>query len=1478
MKVAYFGAFDARGYGGLVSPLVLERRLSGVCDELVHVSPSGGGLDPEDRPASMALGEFLSGGPGVDGVVLGGGDVFGATFDPGRPADREDSLPSPIRESIWLGAAYAAARDGLPLCWNAPDFTEELTQVPARFARWAASVSDYVSVRDPESRRLLQRSGVGDRIETVPDPVLEVSGLWSSGELEEAYDEAFARREVQTPQRSLVFDLSSVREREDPRRVAAVVDGLCERARATPVIVDLESLRGGDPLHEQVARRSGIAPLLVGGPRSLREVAALVAGSEACLGSSLTGMMVSCSFGRRGLAVVPEDARGFSDFMQRSGLSGWQVSSWEEAGHRADALLSASPHDWELVAETARPALDEHWERIRGILRDGAEPRPEKRDALARLESLGEEYPGEDDAPGGTAAGVEAGSEIERLRERVSELEGDVSRLEHWMEEVDAQVPALLRSPQWRMGRILHELQRRILRKPRVPTAAAHLINTLQQYRSWRRPDRGSGPAETTVRIPESALEARARRLLSLAESNRSLPRALQAASRRALASGKRRVRLEYRKLKPRMPREELAQRIRQRLGPAPEIEEWPSVSVVVLNRDGLSYLQKLFAGLEDSTDYPAAKLEVILVDNASTDGSVEFARSFEGPFSVRVIGNRENVSFSEGNNQGAELAGGELLLFANNDLEPFEASWLKEMVSLLAERDAAAVGARLLYTGVTEHETGSGYALQHRGVGFRKAAGEEWHRNLGAGEDALDGRLGVDEARPAVTAACMLVSRKVFEAVGGFAAGYRYGSEDVDLCLKLLQGGGRIFSSGRAVLFHDESPSQKAAGREFMRLNRTGNRRLFWESWGPELRRRCRLDRLGGKGFWSEEGRPHVALTVTSKDPRDGYGDWHTAHEMGGALENMGWRVSYVERKGDRWYSLPDDLDYLMVLIDLYDISRVPKGVTTIAWIRNWTERWVEHPWFADYDVVLASSGISRRIIEEHTPKKVDALFPIATNPERFSPTATEPSYEADYVFTGNFWGDLRGLVGSLEVGPRETFRIFGKGWENVPRAARYARGTLPYDEMPKVYSSAKIVIDDTASPTLPYGAVNSRVFDALATGTPVVTNCEAGVRELFDEEFPTYSDKESLRGELDRLLSDDAKRGELAARYQRLVLEEHTYEKRAGQLREILSERARATSFCIKIGAPDRKAAASWGDTHYARALQRHLEAAGHPCTVQTLDEWDSLEGTDYDIAIHLKGLTPYTTKPGQLNVLWNISHPEGLTARECDRYDLVFVASERWAKSLAAGTGTPVHPLQQATDPAVFYPGYDPAHDHELVFVGNSRRVERRVLKDLLPTDRDLAVWGGDWEGLIDRRHVVGEYLPNEQVRKAYSSAAIVLNDHWPDMREHGFISNRVYDALACGALVISDRIRELDEELGEAVVTYEGAEELEELVSYYLAHPEERRQRGERGRELVLERHTFQKRTQRMLDVISAQDRPGPVLPAVPGSSALDAGSG
>ncbi|HEX7291791.1 MAG TPA: glycosyltransferase [Conexibacter sp.] len=284
-------------------------------------------------------------------------------------------------------------------------------------------------------------------------------------------------------------------------------------------------------------------------------------------------------------------------------------------------------------------------------------------------------------------------------------------------------------------------------------------------------------------------------------------------------------------------------------------------------------------------------------------------------------------------------------------------------------------------------------------------------------------------------------------------------------------------------------------------------------------------------------------------------------------------------------------------------------------------------------------------------------------------------------------------------------------------------------------------------------------------------------------------------------------------------------------------------------------------WGDTHFARALADELERRGHAARIEVVAEWDAPTRPPADLTIHLRGLWPYVPRRAgdELNVLWNISHPDLVTAAECDVFDLVFTPSARHAEQLAARTSTPVHVLEQATDPTVFFPEHDPAHVRELVFVGNSRGIFRPILRDLVggagpDRIRDLAVWGQGWAGVLPDGVLAGQHLRNDEVRRAYSSAAIVLNDHWDDMREQGIVSNRVYDALACGALVVSDRLPELHERFGDAVVTYATRDDLRAQIDALLADPAQRAERAAAGRAHVLAHHTFRHRVDALLDAL------------------------
>ena len=219
-----------------------------------------------------------------------------------------------------------------------------------------------------------------------------------------------------------------------------------------------------------------------------------------------------------------------------------------------------------------------------------------------------------------------------------------------------------------------------------------------------------------------------------------------------------------------------------------------------------------------------------------------------------------------------------------------------------------------------------------------------------------------------------------------------------------------------------------------------------------------------------------------------------------------------------------------------------------------------------------------------------------------------------------------------------------------------------------------------------------------------------------------------------------------------------------------------------------------------------------------------------------------------------MWNISHPEDVTIEEYNMYDYVFFASEKMKKEI----GPQIQPesgllLQCVDDEVMTYEEKD-EKEYELLFVGNSRHIFRPILRDLLPTEHVLSVYGRHWEEFPVQDYVVSEYMDNNKVGQAYHDAKILLNDHWDDMREYGIISNRIFDALAVGAFVLSDYIPEIESTFDGSVVTYQTREDLKEKINYYLEHAEERENMAKHGQKIVLNEHTFKERIKVILEIL------------------------
>ena len=438
-----------------------------------------------------------------------------------------------------------------------------------------------------------------------------------------------------------------------------------------------------------------------------------------------------------------------------------------------------------------------------------------------------------------------------------------------------------------------------------------------------------------------------------------------------------------------------------------------------------------------------------------------------------------------------------------------------------------------------------------------------------------------------------------------------------------------------------------------------------------------------------------------------------------------------------------------VIVLLDACDIRRLPRHLVTMAWVRNWPERWVARPWFDDYDLVFASSEPIAHLVRAESAK-VASVLPIATNPARFADAEPREDLACDVLFVGSYWKEERDVVKALPALAERGIpvHVHGRGWDAVPEFAAIDRGYLDYDDVPSAYASARIVVDDAASSTKEYGSVNSRVFDALAAGAVVVSSGALGVHELFGPTFPTWSDAPSLIREVEKLLAEPEAAAERAHADASRVLAEHTYPIRAAAIRDELVRWASARRYGLRIGVPSWDVIERWGDYHFARALQRSLERAGHPTRVHFLPDWGSPVGAREDVAIHLFGLKEAPTRSGQVNLLWQISHPD-LARASCTTATTMSSSRPTCSPTRWRAPAGPGPPLHQATDPERFRP--DPSGPrHELLFVANSRHVRRRIVDDLAGTSHDLAVYGARWTPeLIDPRFVKAEGIPNEDL---------------------------------------------------------------------------------------------------------------------------------
>ena len=254
-----------------------------------------------------------------------------------------------------------------------------------------------------------------------------------------------------------------------------------------------------------------------------------------------------------------------------------------------------------------------------------------------------------------------------------------------------------------------------------------------------------------------------------------------------------------------------------------------PKISIIIPNKDHVEDLSRCVDSVRKQSTYD--NYEIIIVENNSVTEEIEnYYRTLEGQKNIRIVRYEGEFNYSKINNFGASFATGEYLVLLNNDTQVISINWMEELLMYAQRDDVGAVGAKLYYADKT---------IQHAGIviglGAHRTAGHTHYRvaqtNLG-----YMGRLCYAQNVTAVTGACLMVKRALYEELGGLDESFAVALNDVDFCLRLREKGLLNVWNPYCELYHFESISRGMddAGEKAKRYDEESAR--FREKWQEQL------------------------------------------------------------------------------------------------------------------------------------------------------------------------------------------------------------------------------------------------------------------------------------------------------------------------------------------------------------------------------------------------------------------------------------------------------------------------------------------------------------------------------------------------------------------------------------------------------------------------------------------------------------------
>lgn len=253
------------------------------------------------------------------------------------------------------------------------------------------------------------------------------------------------------------------------------------------------------------------------------------------------------------------------------------------------------------------------------------------------------------------------------------------------------------------------------------------------------------------------------------------------------------------------------------------EIEGNPKVSIIIPTKDHIDDLSQCIDSIKKST---YTNYEIVIIENNSTEeATFKYYEELKKEDNIKVVVWKEGFNYSAINNYGIKAAEGEYFILLNNDIEIITPNWIEEMLMHCQREEVGIVGAKLYYPDDT---------IQHAGViiGIGGVAGHS-HKYFAREDNGYFSRLKIIQNLSAVTAACLMVRRDVFESVNGLDEAFKVAFNDVDFCLRVREQNKLVIFTPYVEAYHHESKSRGAEDTPEKVERFNGEVQRFYSRWG---------------------------------------------------------------------------------------------------------------------------------------------------------------------------------------------------------------------------------------------------------------------------------------------------------------------------------------------------------------------------------------------------------------------------------------------------------------------------------------------------------------------------------------------------------------------------------------------------------------------------------------------------------------------